>query len=150
MKVGEVFNAQSIVLHEEGSSPPPTADKANARLIGIEAPDLDQNPWGGEARDRLQAILAGPGEVRVEIDVQERDRYGRMLVYLWKNGQLVNSLLVKEGFVLASNRAPNLKYSKQITAAQQYARIAGKGIWNPDRPLRLTPAEFRERDRQRN
>lgn len=120
------------------------------RLIGIEAPDLRQQPWGSIARNRLEEMLTDkvsqqPGlqPVLLEADVQETDSYGRWLAYVWCNGGLLNEQLVKQGYVLAASRPPNTKYDEHLARAQEYARIMGYGIWNPDKPLRLTPAEFR-------
>jgi micrococcal nuclease len=59
---------------------------------------------------------------------------------------LLNEQLVKEGYVLAAPRSPNKKYDSRIARAQEYARLMGYGIWNPDQPMRLTPAEFRRQN----
>ena len=123
-----------------------------ARLIGIEAPDLKQQPWGEAAKHRLEQILSkAPGEqlvldaVYLEPDVQEKDSSGRWLAYAWHDGVLLNEQLVKEGYVLAAPHAPNRKYDSRLARAQEYARIMGYGIWNPERPMRLTPVEFRRK-----
>lgn len=121
------------------------------RLIGIEAPDLRQHPWGAAAKARLEQILSEKtGQqlvlqpVILEPDVKpEQDSSGRWPAYVWHNDVLVNEQLVKEGYVLAASRAPNNKYDTRLARAQEYARIMGYGIWNPAQPMRLTPAEFR-------
>jgi micrococcal nuclease len=81
--------------------------------------------------------------VFLEPDTQEKDPSGRWLAYVWYDGVLLNEQLVKEGYVLAVPRSPNKKYDSRLVRAQEYARIMGYGIWNPDQPMRLTPAEFR-------
>ena len=121
------------------------------RLIGIEAPDLKQHPWGAAAKARLEQIISEKtGQqlvlqpVILEPDVKpEQDSSGRWPAYVWHNDVLVNEQLVKEGYVLAASRAPNNKYDTRLARAQEYARIMGYGIWNPAQPMRLTPAEFR-------
>ncbi|HBB34531.1 MAG TPA: nuclease [Cyanobacteria bacterium UBA8803] len=123
------------------------------RLIGIEAPDLKQQPWGAAAKNRIEQTI---GEIRgqelvlkpvvLEFDVQTKDSFGRWLAYVWHDGVLLNEQLVREGYVLASPRSPNNKYNERLTRAQEYARIMGYGIWNPNQPLRLTPAEFRRQN----
>lgn len=117
------------------------------RLIGIEAPDLKQHPWGAAAKARLEQILSektGQQPVILEPDVKpEQDSSGRWPAYVWHNDVLVNEQLVKEGYVLAAPRAPNNKYDTRLARAQEYARLMGYGIWNPAQPMRLTPAEFR-------
>lgn len=127
------------------------------RLIGIEAPDLKQEPWGTEAKQKLEELVKGH-EVLLEFDVEQKDNYGRRLAYLWRDGVLLNERLVKEGYVLAttpqSRRNPsliaNVKYIRRLANAQEWARLMGRGIWNPEKPMRETPREFRKRQRTAN
>lgn len=123
------------------------------RLIGIEAPDLKQEPWGTAAKNRFEQIISQTANqpivlkpVFLEPDVQEKDSTGRWLAYVWYDGVLINEQLVKEGYVLAAPRLPNTKYDARLARAQEYARLMGYGIWNPDKPMRLTPAEFRRQN----
>ena len=130
---------------------PPLIERV--RLIGIEAPDLKQHPWGAAAKNRFEKMISKiTGQqlvlqpVFLEPDVQEKDSSGRWLAYVWHDNVLLNEQLVKEGYVLAAPRSPNNKYDSRIARAQEYARIMGYGIWNPDQPMRLTPAEFRRQN----
>ena len=123
------------------------------RLIGIEAPDLKQQPWGATAKNSFEQMLSKTIDqqlvlqpVFLEPDVQEKDSSGRWLAYVWYDGVLLNEQLVKNGYVLAAPRAPNNKYDSRLARAQEYARIMGYGIWNPKQPMRLTPAEFRRQN----
>ena len=56
----------------------------------------------------------------------------------------LNEQLVKEGYVLWKARSPNYKYDQRLENAGAWAKLMGQGIWNPDRPMRQTPAEFRK------
>ncbi|HAX88686.1 MAG TPA: nuclease [Cyanobacteria bacterium UBA11370] len=123
------------------------------RLIGIEAPDIKQQPWGEAAKNYIEKRISETrGQQQVlqpvllEFDVQKKDSFGRWLAYAWHNGILLNEQLVKEGYVLAAPRSPNTKYDERLKNAQEYARIMGYGIWNPDQPMRLTPVEFRRQN----
>ncbi len=128
-----------------------TADKIawleQIRLIGIEAPDIKQEPWGKQAREKLQQLIGGK-QVLLESDVEIKDRFDRKLAYLWQDGVLLNEVLVKEGYALAAVRSPNTKYQQRLVSAQEWARIMGRGLWNPEQPLRQTPAEFRQQNRK--
>jgi len=42
------------------------------------------------------------------------------------------------------------QYSQRLNYAQEYARLMGYGIWNPEKPMRLTPTEFRNQQLQSN
>jgi micrococcal nuclease len=130
-----------------------TAVIERVRLIGIEAPDLKQHPWGAAAKDRFEQIISKmTGQqlvlqpVVLEPDLQEKDSSGRWLAYVWYDGVLLNEQLVAEGYVLAAPRSPNKKYDSRLARAQEYARIMGYGIWNPNQPMRMTPAEFRRQN----
>ena len=135
--VGRVVSGQSLMVSEAtGLSP--------VRLVGIEAPDLQQQPWGQAAKNRLKAITMGQ-PVLLEFD-REAERDGRRLAYVWRDGVLLNEQLVKEGYVLAVPRSPNHKYDQRLERAQEWARLMGQGIWNPQNPMRLTPSEFRHQN----
>ncbi|TAF34883.1 MAG: thermonuclease family protein [Oscillatoriales cyanobacterium] len=117
------------------------------RLIGIDAPDLKQQPWGEAAKQRLEQLIGGK-EVLLESDIEPKDQFDRKLAYLWQDKILLNELLVKEGYVLASVRSRNTKYRQRLANAQEWARLMGKGLWNPERALRQTPAEFRQQNQK--
>jgi len=134
----------------------PRAVIERVRLIGIEAPDIKQEPWGTAARNRFEQMISATTEQQLSLQpvileaildkekgVPKKDRFGRYLAYVWYKGLLINEELVKEGYVLAAPPSPDNKYSDRMTRAQEYARIMGYGIWNPEQPMRLTPAEFR-------
>jgi len=79
--------------------------------------------------------------------LEAQDKFGRTLAYVWKDEVLLNEQLVKDGYALFVARSPNHKYDLPLERAQQWARLMGNGIWNPEKPMRLTPAEFRNQNR---
>lgn len=120
--------------------------RSRVRLVGIEAPDLQQQPWGQAAKEHLQAMIEGK-PVLLEFDIQNRDTFGRHLAYVWQNGVLLNEQLVKAGYALVQPRSPNQKYDQRLEQAQEWARLMGQGIWRPEQPMRLTPTQFRNLNR---
>jgi micrococcal nuclease len=119
------------------------------RLIGLDAPDIQQQPWGEAAKNYLDQLIRDTeeqGRVLLELGVQEKDDFDRLLAYVWQEDNLLNEQLVKQGHALAVPRLPNDKYDLRLARAQDYARIMGSGIWNPDRPMRSTPTEFRRQN----
>ena len=126
------------------------------RLIGIQAPDQGQSPWGPEAQAYLESLLLGEtvqlswadelddGEAQQRLAAEGVDSYGRQWAYVWLNGQLVNQQLISDGVVLAEERSPHLQYVQHFNHAQHRARILGLGVWHPDHPMRQTPREFRQ------
>ncbi len=124
----------------------PTLDpvsQQSVRLLGIDAPNPKQKPWGEEALNRLQALV-DEGQIQLEFDLQPQDSYKRLLAYVWQGDRLLNQALVAQGYALAAPRLPNIRYDERLKRAQETARLSGLGIWNPANPLRQTPTEFRE------
>lgn len=112
------------------------------RLLGIDAPDRRQLPWGETATQALRTQVAGQ-QVRLEFDQERTDEYGRTLAYVWLDGRLINERLVADGRVLASGRSPNTRYERRLSQAQETARLLQRGIWHPAAPMRQLPREFR-------
>ena len=160
--VQQVLNGNTVeVIGLEAIGQSPRADlqdqRVRVRLIGIDAPALAQTPWGEESKQYLQQILersssspsplpSSPHQTPVleflDLDTQERDQYDRFLGYLWRDQSLINEEIAREGQGLVNARFPNIRYESRLESAQQEARLLGVGIWNPDRPLRQSPAEF--------
>jgi micrococcal nuclease len=143
IEVARVVSGQGLILKSTGDR---FKGISMVRLIGIDAPSLQQQPWGRTAQKRLEEEIENRS-VLLEFDVEEKDQFGRLLAYVWKDGMLLNEKLVAEGYVLAVPRAPNQKYDRRLEHAQEWARLMGRGIWDPEHPMRLTPAEFRRQNR---
>lgn len=134
VQVKKVISGQTIEVVSKGKP-------MQVRLIGIDAPNLQQQPYGEAAKALLTQIVAGK-EVILELDEQKQDDFGRPLAYVWSD-LLVNEYLVKKGVVIVAMRSPNHKYDTRLVRAQEWARLQEQGIWNPKQPMTLTPAEFR-------
>lgn len=117
------------------------------RLSGISAPDRQQQPWGSEAQQELSRLLGRKAAVVLEFETEAKDRFGRRWAAVWHEGTLVNETLVAGGYALVETRSPQSRYRQRLLRAQECARLMGYGIWNPQQPLRQTPAEFRARSR---
>ena len=103
------------------------------RYIGVNAPELHhprrgEEPGGREARDVNRQLVAGR-RVRLELDVQARDRYGRLLAYVWVGDTMVNSELVRRGYAQVMTVPPNVRYQRLFLDLQRDAREAGRGLW---------------------
>jgi micrococcal nuclease len=67
--------------------------------------------------------------VRLELDVGERDRYGRVLAYVYVGDVFVNAWLVANGYAQVMTVPPNVKYADLFVKLEQDAREAAKGLW---------------------
>ncbi|MGD1943778.1 MAG: thermonuclease family protein [Leptolyngbyaceae cyanobacterium] len=114
------------------------------RLTGIQAPDLDQEPWGPAARDCLTDLRNQV--IRLETDDWTPDAYNRLWAYGWRGRELINAAALEQGCAyLAAAELPHLQHGLDLLYAQESARLLGQGIWNPNNPLRETPETFRQR-----
>lgn len=121
----------------------PNAILEKVRLLGIDAPDLRQTPWGPQSQTQLSQWVVGK-PVRLEFINPPRDRRNRLLAYVWQGDMLVNEALVNNGLALVSPRANGSPYEQKLRHAQSEARTLGRGLWDPQQPLRTAPAEFRK------
>lgn len=99
------------------------------RLIGMDTPELDQEPFGRQAAAALASLLPVGAQVRIEQDVDARDRYGRLLAYVWVGPVLVNWRMVREGWATLLTYQPNVQYAEWLIDAERRAREEGRGLW---------------------
>jgi len=103
------------------------------RYIGVNAPEVHhptrgEEPGGREASEANRRLVAGR-QVRLELDVQSRDRYGRLLAYVWIGDTMVNAELVRQGYAQVMTVPPNVRYQRLFLDLQRDARQAGRGLW---------------------
>ena len=103
------------------------------RYIGINTPEVHhptkgEEPGGREAAEVNRRLIEGK-TVRLELDVRERDRYGRLLAYVWVGDVMVNAELVRLGYAQVMTVPPNVRYQQLFLKLQREAREAGRGLW---------------------
>jgi micrococcal nuclease len=122
------------------------------RYIGIDTPEsvypaTEIECYGREASDKNKKLVENK-RVRLEKDVSETDRYGRLLRYVWVGDIFVNDYLVRQGFANVYTYPPDVKYSNQFVEAQQEARENNRGLWSgcatesPAEPPASTPGNI--------
>jgi micrococcal nuclease len=102
------------------------------RLIGIDTPEVygSVECYGREASAFVERTVPLGSEVRYRLGVDERDRYGRALAYVWlRDGRLLNRLLVLRGYAQPLTVPPNVEYEDDFVSAARSAREAGRGLW---------------------
>ena len=109
------------------------------RLILIDTPETHDpnNPpecYGAEATAFLKELLPVGSQLYLESDVSERDRFGRLLRYVWLDRgdevYLVNEAMVGSGYAAQSTFPPDVKYEERIQEAARFAREHGYGLWS--------------------
>jgi len=121
-RVTKVTDGDTIRLGELGS----------VRLIGIDTPEVygEVECFGREA-SRLAARLMPLGtRVRYRVGVEERDRYGRLLAYVWlPDGRMLNRVMIDKGYAHPLTIPPNVEFADLFRAGARSARRAGLGLW---------------------
>jgi micrococcal nuclease len=104
----------------------------DVRLVGIDCPEKGE-PYCDEAT-RFAEGIALSRDVRIEFDKERRDRYGRLLAYVFVTNAggretFVNERLVREGLAFCFEVSPNTRHSERLRAAQDAARREKTGVW---------------------
>ena len=102
------------------------------RLIGVDTPEVygEVECFGREASAFVERIAPLGSEVRYRLGVEERDRYGRALAYVWlADGSFLNELLAARGYAQPLTVPPNVEYENRFARAAHRARTAGRGLW---------------------
>jgi micrococcal nuclease len=105
----------------------------SVRYIGVNTPEVrhpkrGEEPGGREATAVNRQLVAGK-QVRLELDVQARDRYGRMLAYVWIGDVMINAELVRLGYAQVMTVPPNVRHQALFLKLQRDARDARRGLW---------------------
>jgi micrococcal nuclease len=129
VRVVKVVDGDTIEVSVGGGS-------ERVRLIGIDTPETKdpRTPvecYGVEASARTAELLAPGTEVRLVRDVEERDRYDRLLAYVYRvpDELFVNLSLARDGFADQLVIPPNVAHTDDIRAAVDEARRQQRGLW---------------------
>ncbi len=125
-----------------------SGEDVKVRLIGVDTPESTDNPkarrdseksgmsveeitrMGKLAKEFTKQLIPKGEVVYLEFDVQQTDRYGRLLAYVWlRDGRMLNEVLIKEGYAQVYTVPPNVKYQERFIEAQRYAKENRKGLW---------------------
>ena len=138
--VVSVLKANGVVAHVvDGDTIDVTIDGVTepVRLIGVNTPETvdPRKPvqcFGPEASAHTKGLLPAGSAVRLERDAEARDKYGRLLAYVYRatDGLFVNLELVRDGFGPVLVIAPNVTYETVLREAEANARQNDLGLWH--------------------
>lgn len=130
--IGRVVDGDTVVCSGE-----------RIRLLLVDAPEDRQQDLGLRARLALEELIPAGTDVRVETDVQPRDRYGRLLAHLHRDdGTWINRAMVRRGYAVVLVYPPNVRHVEPMRAAADSARMEGAGLW-AERGFDCEPRDFR-------
>lgn len=128
-RVKEVIDGDTIIL-DNGQL---------VRYIGIDTPEIRRKarnkwvyepmPYSKEAKEFNRQLVKGK-TVNLEFDVEKKDKYGRLLAYVYVGDIFVNAKMLKEGYALLYTHPPNIKYVELFIKLAKEARENKKGLWN--------------------
>jgi micrococcal nuclease len=137
--VDHVIDGDTIVVVFNGQ-------KEHVRLIGVDTPESRMNKrvekqkelgdaekvieLGQKAKEFTKSLVKPGDKVYLEFDVQQRDRYGRLLAYVYlKDGRMLNKEIICNGYAMPLTVPPNVKYQEEFKKCYQEAREKGLGLW---------------------
>jgi len=119
----------------------------NIRILGIDTPETHKpdSPvecFGPEAAARLGTLLPNGTVVRLVRDVEARDRYDRLLAYVYRDedGLFVDLAMVKDGFAGTLTINPNVAHREELDSAAADAKAAQRGLWRACGGNHVVPA----------
>lgn len=127
-EVIKVIDGDTIKINYKGKH-------ENIRFLLIDTPEMSHKQFDGpqpfavEAKEKVEDLLVG-GKVDVEIGVQERDKYGRLLGYLYVNGKSIQDELLREGLARVAYVYNDKRHLERYLHIEKEAKKSGKGIWS--------------------
>jgi micrococcal nuclease len=109
--------------------------REKVRYIGVDTPETKHPAKGvqcfGQKAADFNAQLVDGERVRLVRDVEERDRYGRLLAYVYRlrDGLFVNAELARLGYAQPLSIPPDVRYAERFAALAREAREQGRGLW---------------------
>lgn len=105
------------------------ADGREVRYIGVDAAELgSDSPWAEAAKGANIRLVQGK-RVRLEKEVSEMDRYGRLLRHVYVGKRWVNGELVAAGLVRARIYPPDVQRGPELVKLQEEAQRRRRGMW---------------------
>jgi len=126
-EVVRIVDGDTIVVSYNGTD-------EKVRLIGVDTPesvhaDKRKNTEEGVKISHYTKSKLTGKMVSLELDVQQRDKYGRILAYVYLDGEMYNKHLLEIGFAKVATYPPNVKYVEEFEALQKEARKNKVGLW---------------------
>ena len=132
-KVVRVVDGDTIVLNIDGVD-------TYVRMIGLDTPEtVDPRKkvqcFGLEASAYLNRLLPKDYIVRIEDDItqSDKDRYGRLLRYVYTKDTLVNEEVIQQGYGYEYTYKKPYQFQEQFKASENYAKEGKIGLWAPDK-----------------
>jgi micrococcal nuclease len=137
--VSHVYDGDTIKL----------ANGEKVRFVGIDTPESSENKKlfrdaqrshqdvqeilrMGRAASEYTKSLLNDRRVRLEFDIEKRDKYGRLLAYVYRadDGLFINEDIIKNGYAYPMTIPPNVRYADEFKKLFREAQKAKRGLWS--------------------
>jgi micrococcal nuclease len=128
--VVRVVDGDTIIVKLENGQ------EERVRLLLVDTPESVHpnkpiQPFGLESSEFAKELMRVGETIKLEMDVSERDRYGRLLAYVWVGDKMFNELLLEKGLArVAYVFAPNTRHVDRFYEIQKKAQQQAIGIWS--------------------
>jgi micrococcal nuclease len=126
VEVTRIVDGDTIVVDVDGT-------EERVRYIGVDTPESvtpgEPVECFGPQASRFNARLVEGARVRLVFDSERRDRYGRLLAYVYVGDELVNAELLRRGYATALRIPPNETFANRFDRLERRAANAGRGLW---------------------
>lgn len=105
------------------------------RFLAIDTPETVKpgtpvQPYGKEASEMTCGLLTEAKEIKLEYEESNKtDKYGRLLAWVWVDGELLQQKLISEGYAEVKYIYGDYKYTDQLIGIQEHAKVQKKGVW---------------------
>jgi micrococcal nuclease len=129
VKLAQPYDGDTIAVIYNGN-------RESVRFLLVDSPEtshprLGEQPYGKEAKELTSSLVENAHKIELEFDIgPKRDKYGRLLAYVYVDGKMIQEELLKNGLArVAYVYPPNTRYVDQFNALQKKAQQQGIGIW---------------------
>lgn len=145
-KLKKVIDGDSLVIESLLDS-----HEEQVRLLGIDAPEYTQEPWGLRAREFVLENIQPGDELKIETVEPRRDKYGRLLAFVFYSDgnetKLLNEEILESGFAEIFILNKWNAYSSRLKEAEAQAREAGLNIWSSN-GMKMSPYQYRKKHKK--
>lgn len=113
------------------------------RFLAIDTPEYtkEKEPYGKEASEFTCNAIQKAERITLEFDdgATKSDKYGRLLAWIFVDGELLQKQLVEEGLAEVAYLYGDYAYTSELEEAQQIAKQRGLAIWSSKEPEESIP-----------
>jgi micrococcal nuclease len=149
VEVLKVFDGDSFLVKDY---PCIDCNEYQVRLLGIDAPESKQKPWGPNSKSVLEKLIGEDMIIFLEYDIQKIDKYKRHLAYAFADKDkevLINEKMISSGSAELYSFTKDLKYLGRLKNAEISAKASGLGIWDKNNPLTQSPSVYRKKHKSK-